>query len=1114
MRKPHFKDSERNYGGGYGEVGNSESGSLTVTARVSNGSSRYAMPSMPALVYAALLYKDDNAPANPQHNDFATGTETEGGKLNFSFQKPEAMGEKFTLEIFAFTKAEGEETPQFSRETALLSGSKTGLSIVGDKIIIENAIPLSSDKFGTVRLKIKVPEGCSLEIDDTTNFDYKKDDSASDTYTIVEKDGASGISAGAYQVKFTVKKKVGESEEIVHIFSEYINVINGFCTNTWWNGEKSSAVKDVANSIAKTVYVRGTDGYYDTNSPYNQDGNAMADDEHTGSFLSPLATIQKAIDKIIAINDGASAYTICVDGTLTQSTVASENGMADFSALSQNLTLSIKSLSDKEEKRATLDGGARFTIKDDGTVTVDNAGIGKRVIYAKPESGKLNLTFENLVIKGGNASDNGGGVYFSSTGGSLTMNGGEISGNAAANGGGVYYDSGKFTMTAGTISGNTATGYGGGIYFTASNTLKISGSATISGNKAKDGGGIAKKDNGFIEMDGGEISGNTATGTGGGIYSNSGGYVEISGGTISGNKATSYGGGIYNWSAYGVKISGDAIIKKNTTGSNGGGIFINSGSLDVKGGEISGNVANSGGGGIYFSSTSHSFEISGGTIGGASDSDKNTAKNGGGVYVYAKNPKMSGGAISGNTASENGGGVYVNVTGTFTMKDGTISGNTANGNDAKKGGGGVYVVSGAFAMSDGTINGNTATNGNGAYLAAKGKLNMSGGAQFAESDDVYLYANGSDISTITVAGALTAASLVATITPSDYTAGRQVLSAGTDMTIDDTVCGKFALTPAPDGKEWKIVPNDDGTAGALGIESVFLNSSSGDDANSGLTASKAVKTLSKAIELFESQNVKKIMICAEYTLPSGESDLLDRMGGGRRNLPLVRYDDSSDVSSSFTETLLTISQGDVTITNVTLDGRKEKVTASGALLNIDGSTTIVTLGDSATVCNNKKTLWGSGSGVYIGDGTFKMIGGTITGNEGRQGYGLGVYINDNATFEMSGGKISGNSENNSNGGGVYNRGTFIMSGGEISGNKVGSGGGVYITNAAAKGFFTMTGGKIINNTAQNHGGGVCGNGTFTMENGEITGNTASSGNGVYIMGNGNFTHNGGTVQSD
>ncbi|MBD5404889.1 MAG: hypothetical protein HDR55_07890, partial [Treponema sp.] len=844
-----------------------------------------------------------------------------------------------------------------------------------------------------------------------------------------------------------------------------------------------------------------------TNSPYNQDGNAMADDEHTGSFLSPLATIQKAIDKIIAINDGASAYTICVDGTLTatDTTYIGMNGMADFSALDKNLTLTIKTLSGT----ATLDGGARFTIKDDGTVTVDNAGIGKRVIHAKPESGKLNLTLENLVITGGNASDNGGGIYFSSTDGlgSLTMNGGEISGNKAAAGGGVYDDSGKFTMTAGTIGGNTATGYGGGIYFTASNTLKISSSATISGNKAKDGGGIAKTDHGFIEMDGGEISGNTATGTGGGIYSNLGGYVEISGGTISGNKATSYGGGIYNRSAYGVKISGDAIIKKNTTGSNGGGIFINSGSLDVKGGEISGNVANSGGGGIYFSSTSHSFEISGGTIGGASDSDKNTAKNGGGVYVYAKNPKMSGGAISGNTASENGGGVYVNVTGTFTMKDGTISGNTANGNDAKKGGGGVYVVSGAFAMSDGTINGNTATNGNGAYLAAKGKLNMSGEAQFAESDDVYLYANGSDIPTVCVAGALTAASPVATITPSDYTAGRQVLSAD-GVTIDDAVCGKFAVSQ----KGWEIAPNDDGTAGVLGI-SIYLNSSSGDDANSGLTASKAVKTLTKAIELFESQGAQKIMVCAAYTLPSDESTLLDR--AGKEHLTLMRYTGSSDVSDRFLGNLLTISQGNVTITNVTLDGTIKGYNTD-CLLSISGSGTEVTLGDDAIICNNSN----SGVCVSSSNSKFKMTGGAITGN--RTSFdGGGVNISY-GTFEMSGGIISGNS-GSSYGGGV-NVGTksgckFTMSGGEISGNYSKRGAGVSVSKALYTGTFEMSGGTISGNQSRGTGddaggGGVYVYGKFTMSGGEITGNTAESqGGGVFVKTGGTFTP-GGTVSGN
>ncbi|MDE7226951.1 MAG: leucine-rich repeat protein [Treponemataceae bacterium] len=278
--------------------------------------------------------------------------------------------------------------------------------------------------------------------------------------------------------------------------------------------------------LPTTVYVAGT-----------------GSDDNPGSRSKPLATIQKAVDTVIARNDGASAYTIYVDGTLTQSAAASTSGMANFSALDKNLTLTITALS--------------------GTATLD-ANQKSRVIYAMPASGKLNLTLENLTIKGGNTSQNGGGIYFSSVGGTLT----------------------------------------------------------------------------------------------------------ISDGTISGNTASDSGGGIYSNSAYNVTISGSAIIRKNTAGSSGGGIYIKSGSLDVKGGTISGNVATSNGGGICFSSLSaHTLEISGGTIGGASETDKNKAKNGGGVYVYGK-LKMSDGSISGNTAEGMGGGVYLSSYGKFNMDGG------------------------------------------------------------------------------------------------------------------------------------------------------------------------------------------------------------------------------------------------------------------------------------------------------------------------------------------------------------------------------------------------------------------------------------------------------------
>ena len=1216
-------------GGGYEQFENSEGGTLTVSARVSSGSPRHAMPSMgfADFDYAALLYKDGEIPANPESKDFVQGTETEDGKLIFSFQRPDDTSGKFTLELFAFVKTEGgaeDDTMQFSRETALLSGNKTGLSIVGDTIEINEAIPLSSSKPGTVSLKIKVPDECSLEIDDTANFNCKKDDSASDTYTIVEKDGASGIATGAYQVKFTVKK----SGEVVYIFSEYINVINGLCTDTWWNGDVSSEVKDVSQSMSKTVYVRGTgDGYYET-SPYKD--TATASDEHTGSFLSPLASIQKAIDKIIAINDGSSAYTIYVDGTLdgTAADYPDTKGMADFSALGENLNLTIKTLS----STATLDAGAR--LDSDGTATVE--GIGKRVIYAKPASGTLNLTLENLTITGGNSSEEGGGIYVYGgtldmknckvegnitkgyrgggisvvSGGNVIMDGGTISRNEVRGatssnqnyGGGVYVSSGRFIMKGDAIisenilavADDATSRYGGNVYV-STGTFEMEG-GTISGGNAKYGAGVYVY-SGEFTMKGGEISGGNANSYGGGVYVHSGeftmkggtisdctandgggiynayGTLTIKSGTkISGCESGLWGGGIYNGGTGTAVINGCTIesckaketssnvggggifsagtltvtggtIYKCSAGSNGGGLFLNGSQCTVAGVTISECTATYGGGvGLYINAI---FTMEDGTI-----ISENTAQAGGGVYVYGSSSNgntftMTGGTISENTA-QRGGGVYITGTeSTFTMTDGTITGNTAD----YYGGGGVYVTSSTFTMEDGEINNNNANgSGGGVYLYSNGTFMMKGGT-ISDCTAKYdgggggIYNNGTftiggeacipvgedgknDVyivsgKAITVASDLTAPSPVATIKPSSYTAGSQVLSAGDGVTIDDAVCGKFAVTPQND-TGWRVAPNGDGTAGVLEIlDAIYLDSSNGDDTNSGLTASKSVKTLSKAIDLFDSQYAKKIIVCAAYTLLSGERGILDRMGGGKRNLPLVRYDGSSDVSDGFFGILLEINQGNVTITNVTFDGNKEKISANNPLLSIEGSITTVTLGDGVTVCNNYNNTT-FGGGIYVSDGTLTMDncivsdnrtiskGGGIfacnsakvtltnctiksceTTSEGSGTGGGGIY-NENATIEIEGGEISDCSAGRT-GGGIYNySGTLSVSGCSFLRCKTiaNSGGGICNSSGCIA---TVTDCSFTSCVAKLQGGGIRNAGTLTISN--VTYSECVAGNG-------------------
>ena len=155
-----------------------------------------------------------------------------------------------------------------------------------------------------------------------------------------------------------------------------------------------------------------------------------------------------------------------------------------------------------------------------------------------------------------------------------------------------------------------------------------------------------------------------------------------------------------------------------------------------------------------------------------------------------------------------------------------------------------------------------------------------------------------------------------------------------------------------------------------------------------------------------------------------------------------------------------------------------------------------------------------GGGVYMsGNSTFKMNGGTISGNSANRAGG-GVYVTgSNSKFTLENGIISGNTASD-DGGGVYvDGGTFTINGGTIAGNTASWGGGVFVKK---DGIFTLTSGAISGNTATYYdGGGVFVGGTFTMEGGTISDNTAARmGGGVYISINGTFTMNGGTISGN
>ena len=172
------------------------------------------------------------------------------------------------------------------------------------------------------------------------------------------------------------------------------------------------------------------------------------------------------------------------------------------------------------------------------------------------------------------------------------------------------------------------------------------------------------------------------------LYMRGNGKIDISGrAEITGNSSSLDGGAILmGWGE--INISGSAKINNNTASRWGGAICLRQDSnqvttLNMRGGEISGNKANSEGGAVHVLDKDCHFYLYDGKITG------NTSGDGGAIYLNQE-PSwliMQGGEISGNTATGNGGGVYIYRSGSVCqLYSGKIENNKASGN-----GGGIYI---------------------------------------------------------------------------------------------------------------------------------------------------------------------------------------------------------------------------------------------------------------------------------------------------------------------------------------------------------------------------------------------------------------------------------------
>ena len=221
-------------------------------------------------------------------------------------------------------------------------------------------------------------------------------------------------------------------------------------------------------------------------------------------------------------------------------------------------------------------------------------------------------------------------------------------------------------------------------------------------------------DRGTLDINDGYIVGGGSNGTpGGGIYVDNG-TVNIRGGVIAANRGSS-GGGIFfqngTLNISGGAVTGNEVINGNA--DNGGGIFFQNGTLNLSGGYVTNNYKEC-------------------DCDDCQDDVNNTHGGGGIALANSSVMNMTGGYVTGNYSGLAGGGIYAgfhshNVT--FTMSGGTIASNCAElgeGGGLRIAGGtnGVIRATGKVYITNNKTNSDDDWGGGGIFVQDKGNLNI------------------------------------------------------------------------------------------------------------------------------------------------------------------------------------------------------------------------------------------------------------------------------------------------------------------------------------------------------------------------------------------------------
>jgi hypothetical protein len=302
-------------------------------------------------------------------------------------------------------------------------------------------------------------------------------------------------------------------------------------------------------------------------------------------------------------------------------------------------------------------------------------------------------------------------------------------------------------------------------------------------------------------------------------------------------------------------------------------------------------------------------------------------------------------------------------------------------------------------------------------------------------------------------------------------------------------------------------------------EAYYVHAEGSDD-NGGLSATDPFRTLARAAG---AEGAGLILVMGELNEESegisGDRESVFRIAG-KRELVIRGFDSSAALNARNSgKRVLRIDGTDVWIENIAiLDGSAEfggglyigrgasltlgnGVLVSGCRAETDGGAAMINEGKLVLTGNARlggNSAGDDGGGVYARGGILILDGSSCIENNSAD-CGGGVCIDDGSSFVMKGRPmVRSNTASGSlaTGGGLcVGIGSAItMKGGSVIDNRAGWGAGVY----NAYGSFTLDGGLVSGNIAENEGGGICArSGTVVLNAGSITYNRAASGGGLY-----------------